>query len=91
LLPKALRDEVGINEGDTVTVEIGIDEGKMCIKRIVKVNEAALKKTLEENRHRIRKRQPGSGLKPGELAGTHLGEEFEWDESFRGCKSACLH
>jgi AbrB family looped-hinge helix DNA binding protein len=75
LLPKAIRESVGINEGDEVVVEIG--EGKMCLAPVVKGNATKLKKALEENRQRIRKRRSGKRLKPGELAGISLEGEFE--------------
>ena len=74
ILPKAIREAVGIDEGDEVIVEIG--DGiilKPAKRRVSEEVRRALRVHLERLREIQGRREP----KPGELAGVYLEEEFE--------------
>ena len=73
ILPKAIREAVGINEGDEVIVEIG--DG-IILKPVKKFNEAKLREALERHR-KILEQLSSLEPKPGELAEVSLEEEFE--------------
>ena len=75
ILPKAIREAIGIDEGDEVIVEI--KDGIILKPAKRKVDIEKLKESLK--RHvEILKRIPGrTELKPGELAQAYLEEEFE--------------
>ena len=75
ILPKAIREAVGIDEGDEVIVEIRDGIILRPAKRSVDVEK--LRKSLERHveilKEISRRREP----KPGELSKTYLEEEFE--------------
>jgi len=74
ILPKAIREAVGIDEGDEVIVEIR-DGILKPAKRSVDVDKLreSLRKHVEILREIRDRREP----KPGELAQIYLEEEFE--------------
>ncbi len=75
ILPKAIREAVGIDEGDEVIVEIG--DGIILKPAKRRVNEEEIRRTLREHLERLREIQGKREPKPGELAGAYLEEEFE--------------
>ena len=74
ILPKAIREAVGIDEGDEVIVEIRDGIVLKPAKRKVDVNKLreSLRKHVEILKRIRNRREP----KPGELAQTYLEEEF---------------
>lgn len=74
ILPKALREAVGIEEGDEVIVEI---RDGILLKPVRRVDEEKLKEALREHLERIRRVRGLVEPKPGELARACLEEEFE--------------
>lgn len=74
ILPKAVREVVGVNEGDEVTVEVG--DG-IVLKPIQKFNKEALRIALRKHLDRIKDMPELIEPKPGELAEAYLEEEFE--------------
>jgi len=76
ILPKTIREAVGIDEGDEVTVEIGDGIVLKPVKKRVDVEKLkeSLRKHVEKLKTLPARREP----KPGELAGTYLEEEFEY-------------
>ncbi len=75
ILPKAIREAVGIDEGDEVIVEIG--DGIILKPAKRRVNEEEVRRALRAHLERLREIQGRREPKPGELAGVHLEEEFE--------------
>ncbi len=75
ILPKAIREAVGIDEGDEVIVEVGDGIILKPVKR--RVNEEEVRKSLRMHLERLREIQSRREPKPGELAGAYLEEEFE--------------
>ncbi|MEB3786542.1 MAG: AbrB/MazE/SpoVT family DNA-binding domain-containing protein [Desulfurococcales archaeon] len=75
ILPKAIREAVGIDEGDEVIVEIG--DGIILKPAKRRVNEEEIRRALREHLERLREIQGKREPKPGELAGAYLEEEFE--------------
>ncbi len=75
ILPKAVREAVGIDEGDEVIVEIG--DGIILKPAKRKVSEEEVRRSLRIHLQRIRGIQGRREPKPGELAKAHLEEEFE--------------
>jgi len=75
ILPKAIREAVGLDEGDEVIVELGDGIILKPVKR--KVNEEDIRKALRRHSERLRGIQDRREPKPGELARAHLEEEFE--------------
>lgn len=75
ILPKAIREALGIDEGDEVLVEIRDGIVLKPIKRVVDVEKIreSLKKHVETLKNIPNRKEP----KPGELAKIHLEEEFE--------------
>jgi len=75
ILPKAIREAVGIDEGDEVIVEIRDGIVLKPAKRSVDVDKLreSLRKHVEILREIRDRREP----KPGELAQIYLEEEFE--------------
>ena len=75
ILPKAVREVFGINEGDELIVEIRDDIVLKPAKRSVDVEKLreSLRKHVEKLMNLPSRREP----KPGELAETYLEEEFE--------------
>ncbi|MEN3052149.1 MAG: AbrB/MazE/SpoVT family DNA-binding domain-containing protein, partial [Candidatus Methanosuratincola petrocarbonis] len=74
ILPKALRETFGINEGDEVLVEVG--DG-ITLKPLRKGDIRKLKAALDEQARRLTTIEGAREPKPGELAGVSLEEEFE--------------
>ncbi|MEM4657445.1 MAG: AbrB/MazE/SpoVT family DNA-binding domain-containing protein [Candidatus Methanosuratincola sp.] len=74
ILPKALRETVGINEGDEVLVEVG--DG-ITLKPLRKGDIRKLKAALDEQARRLTTIEGSREPRPGELAGVSLEEEFE--------------
>ena len=75
ILPKAIREAVGIDEGDEVIVEVGDGIILKPVKR--RVNEEEVRKSLRMHLERLREIQSRREPKPGELARAYLEEEFE--------------
>ena len=76
ILPKAIREAVGIDEGDEVIVEIRDGIVLKPAKRSIDVDKLreSLRKHVEILREIRDRREP----KPGELAQIYLEEEFEY-------------
>ena len=72
VIPKAIRDLVGVKEGDLLRVSVV--DGKIVLEpeRRVDVNE--IRRAMEEHRRRI---SYARQAKLGELAGVSLEEEFD--------------
>ncbi len=75
ILPKALREAVGIDEGDEVIVEIR--DGIVLIPVKGNVDEERLRELFRRHLERLRKIEGRREPKPGELANIYLEEEFE--------------
>jgi len=73
ILPKAVREAVGLKEGDEVIVEI---RDGILLKPVRKVDIDKLKEFLEEHVEKL-KDLKSSEPRPGELAGVYMEEEFE--------------
>ncbi len=73
ILPKALREAVGINEGDEVIVEI---RDGILIRPIKKFDEDKLRKALKNHHEKLMKLNTIEP-KPGDLKNISLEEEFE--------------
>ncbi len=73
ILPKAVREAVGIEEGDEVIVEI---RDGIVLKPVRKINVDELRKALRKHWLTLRKIPDRREPKPGELAGVSLEEEF---------------
>ena len=74
ILPKAVREAVGIEEGDEVIVEIG--DG-IILKPVRKFDRRRLEEALKRHLDRLSGIEGLREPKPGELASTYLEEEFE--------------
>ena len=74
ILPKSIRESVGIEEGDTVTVEVG--EG-ITLKPTKKPDTTRLRRALHEHAERLRTLKDATSPAHGELATTSLEEELE--------------
>ncbi len=79
ILPKAIREAVGIEEGDEVYVEVGDGIILRPVKSKVDVDKIreAFRRHVEALRRVEGRREP----KPGELAKVSLEEEFDEDLS----------
>ncbi|MEB2835822.1 MAG: AbrB/MazE/SpoVT family DNA-binding domain-containing protein [Desulfurococcales archaeon] len=75
ILPKAIREAVGIDEGDEVIVELG--DGIILKPAKRRVNEEEIRRSLRMHLERLREIQGRREPRPGELAGAYLEEEFE--------------
>ena len=75
ILPKAVRDVFGIDEGDEVVVEIRDGIVLKPAKRSVDVEE--LRKSLRKHVEKLMGLPSRKEPRPGELAKIHLEEEFE--------------
>ncbi len=75
ILPKAIREVVGIDEGDEVIVEIR--DGIVLKPARRKVDAEKLRESLRRHVEVIKRIQGRREPKPGELAETYLEEEFE--------------
>ncbi len=74
ILPKAIREAVGIEEGDEVIVEI---KDGILLRPVRKVDRESLRKAFREHVKRLREVPGLIEPEPGELAGAYLEEEFE--------------
>ncbi len=74
ILPKAIREAVGINEGDEVIVEI---KDGILLKPIRKIDIEEVRKALIEHVKKIKEIPNALEPKPGEIAKVYLEEEFE--------------
>jgi len=75
ILPKAIREAVGIDEGDEVIVEI---KDGIVLKPVRKnIDIEKLRKALEKHVEMLLRIPDKREPKPGELAGGYLEEEFE--------------
>ena len=75
ILPKAIREAVGIDEGDEVIVEIRDGIVLKPAKRSVDVDK--LRESLRKHVEILREVRDRRESKPGELAQIYLEEEFE--------------
>ncbi len=75
ILPKALREAVGIEEGDEVVVEIR--DGILLRPARRRVDVERVRELLRAHAERLRRLQGRREPAPGEAAATSLEEEFE--------------
>ena len=75
ILPKAVREAVGIEEGDEVEVEI---RDGILLKPVRKVDINEIRRALRRHVDEIRDIPNRKEPKPGELASVYLEEEFEY-------------
>ena len=77
ILPKAVREAVGIREGDEVIVEI---RDGIVIKPTKRVNLIELREALRRHAEKLRKIRDRVEPKPGEVGEIDLEEvEFEYE------------
>jgi len=74
ILPKSVREAVGIEEGDEVLVEI---KDGIVLKPLRKVDVEVIREKLREHVKKISKIKERKEPVPGELATIGLEEEFE--------------
>jgi len=74
ILPKAIREAVGIDEGDEVAVEV---KDGILLKPIKRFDKEKLRIALREHLDRVKNLPDLIEPKPGELAEVYLEEEFE--------------
>jgi antitoxin PrlF len=74
ILPKAIRESVGIEEGDNVTVEVG--DG-ITLRPEKKIDTNRLKEALHRHAERLNTLHGITSPIPGELESITLEEEFE--------------
>ncbi len=74
ILPKAIRDAVGIDEGDEVVVEIR--DGIVLKPVRKKLDVDRVRSELRRHVEKVRKLKDRLEPKPGELASISLEEEF---------------
>jgi len=74
ILPKAVREAVGIEEGDEVMVEI---RDGILLKPVRRNDVDELRERLRRHREALVKLEGRKEPRPGELAGVCLEEEFE--------------
>lgn len=74
ILPKAIREAVGIKEGDYVTVEI---RDGILLKPVRKVDAEKIKRILRNHVEKVRKIPDALEPMLGELAKVYSEEEFE--------------
>jgi antitoxin PrlF len=74
ILPKSIRESVGIEEGDTVTVEVS---GGITLRPTKKPDIARLQRALREHAERLRTLKNTTSPTPGELVSVSLEEELE--------------
>ncbi len=78
-LPKAIREQLGLNEGDELVVEVRND-GEIVLRPVRKSPKPDIerhKESMREHVERLKKIQGRREPKPGELAEVYLEEEFE--------------
>jgi len=74
ILPKSIREAVGIDEGDEVIVEI--TDG-ILLKPVKRFDRRKLERALKKHLDNIIRLPDLKEPKPGELATVYLEEEFE--------------
>ncbi len=75
IIPKAIREAVGIEEGDEVIVEV---KDGIVIRPVKKsVDRERLKELLRQHVQRLKSIEEREEPKPGEAASLSLEEEFE--------------
>ena len=75
ILPKAIREAVGIDEGDEVIIEV---RDGIVIKPVKKrIDVEVIRKKLIAHTEKLRQIRDRKEPKPGELATISLEEEFE--------------
>lgn len=75
ILPKAIREAVGIDEGDEVVIEI---RDGIVIKPVKKkIDIEAIREKLRSHTEKLKQIKDRKEPKPGELATISLEEEFE--------------
>jgi AbrB family looped-hinge helix DNA binding protein len=74
ILPKAIRESVGIEEGDQVTVQVG--EG-ITLLPDKKNDTKRLEKALQRHTTRLKTLKDATSPKSGELAQLSIEDEFE--------------
>ena len=76
ILPKSLRDLLGIEEGDELAVEIRDGIVLKPVRKKVDLNE--LRRRFADHVSMLKKAEEGrSEPRPGELRGVYLEEEFD--------------
>lgn len=75
ILPKAVREAVGIDEGDEVVVEVR--DGIVLRPAKRSVDEAELRRALSKHVEVLRRLPGRVEPRPGELSRVSLEEEFE--------------
>jgi len=73
ILPKAIREAVGIREGDEVIVEI---RDGIVLKPARRVSVEEVRNALRKHLDRIKRISDAVESKPGELTRVYLEEEF---------------
>lgn len=73
ILPKAIREAVGIREGDEVIVEI---KDGIVLKPARRVSVEEVRNALRKHLDRIKRISDAVEPKPGELTRVYLEEEF---------------
>jgi AbrB family looped-hinge helix DNA binding protein len=74
ILPKAIREAVGIEEGDEVLVEVG--DGIILRPVRSRVDSDKLREAFRRHIENLKKIEERREPKPGELARSYLEEEF---------------
>lgn len=74
ILPKAIREAVGIEEGDEVLVEVG--DGIILRPVRSRVDADKLRDAFKRHLENLKKIEGRREPKPGELARSYLEEEF---------------
>jgi len=75
ILPKKLRDIIGIEEGDELIVEIS--DGIVLKPAKRKVDPVEIRRVLAQHAEILKSIEGRREPKPGELSGVYLEEEFE--------------
>ena len=74
ILPKAIREAVGIDEGDEVVVEI---RDGILLKPVRRFDKEGLGRSLRDHLDNLKMVKDLVEPKPGELVAIYLEEEFE--------------
>jgi len=76
ILPKALREALGIEEGDVLVAQVG--DGVLLLKPARRrVDEDQLRRAFREHVEKLKSVEGRVEPRPGELAEAYLEEEFE--------------
>jgi AbrB family looped-hinge helix DNA binding protein len=73
IIPKSIRELVGIKEGDVLTLTV--ENGRIVLELERRVSLSEVAKRLREHEERVRKYAKEARL--GDLVGVSLEEEFE--------------